>query len=101
MDNTRFYLGFNLVNGIGPARLDRLIDFCGSIDAAWRARPADVLAAGLDARSAHALRLAQRTVDLDTELERAAQAGIQLLTREHAAYKSICHPLLNQPLLRK
>ena len=86
MDNTRFYLGFNLVNGIGPARLDRLIDFCGSIEAAWRARPADVLAAGLDARSAHALRLAQRTVDLDTELERAAQAGIQLLTREHAAY---------------
>ncbi|MBK9945281.1 MAG: DNA-protecting protein DprA [Kouleothrix sp.] len=89
MDNTRFYLGFNLVNGIGPARLDRLIDFCGSIEAAWRARPADVLAAGLDARSAHALRLAQRTVDLDTELERAAQAGIQLLTREHAAYPAV------------
>jgi len=37
MDQTRYYLGFNLVNGIGPARLDRLIEYCGSIADAWQA----------------------------------------------------------------
>ncbi len=92
MDNTRYYLGFNLVSGIGPARLDRLIERCGSLEAAWRAKPIDVLAAGLDTRSYHALLAAQRTIDLDAELERAERAGVTLVSREHPAYP----PLLAQ-----
>jgi DNA processing protein len=86
MDNTRYYLGFSIVNGIGPARLDRLIDRCGSVDAAWRATLADMQAAGLDRRGAEALVRAQRTLDLDAELERAERAGVQLVSREHPDY---------------
>ena len=86
MNNTRYYLGFNIVNGIGPARLDRLIERCGSIEAAWRAGLPDMIAVGLDAKICAALLQAQRTLDLDAELDRAARAGIQLLTREDAGY---------------
>lgn len=86
MNQTRFYLGFNLVNGIGPARLDRLIERCGSIEAAWRAGPSEMMAAGLDAKTAEALLKAQRTLDLDAELERTERAGVQLLTRDDADY---------------
>lgn len=86
MNNTRYYLGFNIVNGIGPARLDRLIERCGSIEAAWRAKLPDMIAAGLDAKICTALIQAQRTLDLDAELERAERAGIQLLTRDDAGY---------------
>ena len=86
MNNTRYYLGFNMVYGIGPARLDRLIERCGSIEAAWRAGLPDMIAAGLDAKICAALLKAQRTLDLDAELERAERAGIQLLTREDAGY---------------
>src|SRR5215212_3983268 len=86
MDNTRYYLGFNIVNGIGPARMDRLIERCGSIEAAWRASFADMQAAGLDARRTAALVKAQRTVDLDAEQERADRAGMELVTREHPGY---------------
>ncbi len=32
--HTRYYLGFNLVSGIGPTRLTRLIERCGSVEAA-------------------------------------------------------------------
>jgi len=86
MDDTRFYLGFNLVNGIGPARLDRLIEYCGSIEAAWQIAPADALAAGLDAKTAAALMKARRTLDLDAELERVERAGVRLVTRDDAGY---------------
>jgi DNA processing protein len=86
MNHTRYYLGFNLVNGIGPARLDRLIEFCGSVEAAWRADTAEMMAAGLDAKTAAALLKAQRTIDLDAELERVEHAGMQLITREDAGY---------------
>jgi len=86
MNNTRYYLGFNMVNGVGPARLDRLIERCGSIEAAWRAGLPDMIASGLDTKTCEALLKAQRTLDLDAELERAERAGIQLLTRDDAGY---------------
>jgi DNA processing protein len=86
MNHIRYYLGFNLVNGIGPARLDRLIERCGSIEAAWRAQSAELIAAGLDAKTAAALVKAQRTLDLDAELERVERAGVRLISREDASY---------------
>lgn len=86
MEQTRYYLAFNLVNGIGPARLDRLIEQCGSLADAWRADIAEWRAAGLDDKSVAALAQARRTLDLDAELERVDRAGISLVTREDAAY---------------
>ena len=49
MQDIHYYLGFNLVNGIGPARLDRLIAFFGSLAEAWQAELGDLQLAGLDA----------------------------------------------------
>lgn len=86
MDQTRYYLGFNCVSGIGPARLDRLIAHCGSIEAAWFASQAELLAAGLESKAVAGLLAARGRIDLDAELERAERAGVQLVTREHAAY---------------
>jgi DNA processing protein len=100
MDSTRYYLGFNIVNGIGPARMERLIERCGSIEAAWGASLADMQAAGLDPRRAEALLKAQRTLDLDAELERAERAGIRLISREHPNYPAVlAHIPAAPPLL--
>jgi DNA processing protein len=88
MDHTLYYLGFNLVYGIGPARLERLIDYFGSIEAAWHADLLALAAAGLDAKAAEALYTTRRTVDLDAEMERVERAGLRLLTREDAGYPS-------------
>lgn len=51
MDDLLYSLGFNLVPGIGPACLDRLIVHCGSLEAAWYATTGDMMTAGLDGRS--------------------------------------------------
>jgi DNA processing protein len=84
--NLRYYLGFNRVAGIGPIRVRRLIEICGSAQAAWRASAAAMQAAGLDARSSKALREAQRTLDLDAEVQRVKQAGVGMLCIEDAHY---------------
>lgn len=78
--DARYYLGFNLVPGIGPMRLARLIERCGSVEAAWHAGPGELTAAGLDARSSAALLETRRHCNLDAELERAAAARVRLLT---------------------
>jgi DNA processing protein len=89
---TRYYLGFNLVPGVGPARLARLIERCGSVEAAWHADAFDLAAAGLDVRSSAALAAAQQSLDLDAELARVNNADVQLLTLEDDAYP----PLLRE-----
>jgi DNA processing protein len=86
MQHTHYYLGFNMVNGIGPARLDRLIEHYGSIEAAWHADLGGMHAAGLDAKTSTALLAARRTLDLSAERERIEQAGIQLITRDDDGY---------------
>ena len=46
-DDIGYWLGFNLVPGIGPKRLRALLDHCGEIGAAWHANVATLRAAGL------------------------------------------------------
>ncbi|WP_298815922.1 DNA-processing protein DprA [Chloroflexus sp.] len=77
MDDTiRYYIGFNLVPGIGPLRLGRLIERCGSVAAAWHASDTAMIAAGLDARSIASLKAARQTLDLHAELARLRAADV-------------------------
>lgn len=100
MDTTGYYLGFNRVNGIGPARLERLIERLGSVEAAWRAAPGELMAAGLDPKAIEALVAARRTIDLDDELERVDRAGLRALTREHPDYpENLAHIPLAPPVI--
>ena len=75
-DVIRYYIGFNLVPGIGPLRLARLIERCGSVAAAWHADETMMIAAGLDARSMAGLQEARQRIDLDAELERLRAVGV-------------------------
>lgn len=99
MDDTHYYLGFNLVPGIGPARLDRLIAFFGSLEEAWHAEPSDLMMAGLDGRTVDALLAVRRTRDLEVDVERATSAGIRLISRDDPAYPSLLRQLVNGPPL--
>ncbi len=97
--HTRYYLGFNLVPGVGPARLARLIERCGSVEGAWHADAFDLAAAGLDARSSAALAAAQQRLDLDHELERVIRHEVQLLTLEDPAYPALLREAPGAPPL--
>jgi DNA processing protein len=98
--NLPYYLAFNMVNGIGPARLARLVERCGSIEAAWNATPHTLMQAGLDARSSAALLAARRTLDLDAEQARAERLGVRLLCIEDPDYPTLLsHAPSAPPLL--
>ncbi|NJK80361.1 MAG: DNA-protecting protein DprA [Chloroflexaceae bacterium] len=96
---TQYYLGFNLVPGIGPLRLARLIERCGSVEAAWQASAADLLAVGIDARSSAALAAARQQIDLESELERIAALGVRLVALEDPDYPALLAQLETAPPL--
>lgn len=100
MDNdTLYYLGFNLVPGIGPTRLDRIIAQCGSLAAAWEARPADFAAAGLGVRTAEAFGRVRRSLDLEAEYERVLAHGVDLVARGDARYPPLLAEAPGAPFL--
>lgn len=96
MNYPRYWIGFNLVKGIGPAKIRQLLDAFGDLATAWCAAPEALREAGLDKRSIEQLLAVRTGMDLDVVLERLDQLGTQVLTWEDAAYPSnlrqIAHP---------
>lgn len=82
----RYWIGFNLVKGIGPAKVRRLLDYFGDLAAAWSAEPDELHACGLDRRALESLLAVRAGVDLDLILRRIEQLGLQVLTWDSPDY---------------
>jgi DNA processing protein len=86
MDPRAYWVGFNLVRGIGAVRLRLLLDFFGSLETAWQA-PADALsAAGLSQKIIENL-VKVRTENLaERAWEYTRRKGIDVLTWDDPTY---------------
>jgi len=82
----RYWVGFNLVKGIGAVRLQALRDHFGDLSLAWQAPLAALEAAGLSPKLAERVAQVRRGVNLDDYLARLEAQGIQVLTWEDEAY---------------
>ena len=97
MDSLRYWLGFNMVPGIGPVRLRTLLDCFGDIKSAWHASPHALREAKLDRRSLRNLIKARKQVDLDKELRKVEKAGVQVLTWRSQDYPTLLSQLPDAP----
>lgn len=86
MEYLAYWIGFNKVRGIGPARLRALLDMFGDVEAAWRASGQALRDAGLDRRSVDNLLAARSELDLAAELARVQRAGVTALTWDDPRY---------------
>lgn len=94
-----FWLGFNLVPGVGPVRFRRLLAHFGSAEAAWRASPRDLAAAGLDPRTVDAIATHRPRIDLDRAMGRVERADARILTWDDPAYPGLLKNLADAPPL--
>jgi DNA processing protein len=86
MDPKAYWVGFNLVKGIGAVRLRALLDHFGNLEVAWEA-PVDVLeAAGLSARLVQNLIAIRSQVRLDVLMERIERQDIRVITWDDETY---------------
>ena len=97
MDNKLYWVGFNHVRGIGPARLRLLLDAFGDVKSAWDAAPANLADAGLPAGVVEAVVDTRRQLSLEAVGERIARLGIQVLTWEDEAYPRRLAEIDNPP----
>ncbi|HEY70287.1 MAG TPA: DNA-protecting protein DprA [Anaerolineae bacterium] len=85
-DKKRYWVGFNRVYGIGPARLDRLLTVFGDIEDAWNASPSNLGRAGLSPSLVNELIETRSRLDLDEEMGRLQEAGFQIITWQDPDY---------------
>ncbi len=96
-DPRRFWVGFNLVKGIGPVRLKALLDAFGDAEHAWHA-PADrLLAAGLSPKLVSRLQEVRAHTDLDALWQRIQAQHIRVLTWLDAEYPARLRDLDTAP----
>ena len=99
MPDMKYWLGFNLVKGIGPAKVQALLDYYGSLANAWQANEFELQKIGLDKRAITIFLKTRQEIDLDTELARLERANISLLTWETEKYPSYLREIPNPPPL--
>ncbi len=86
MDDKKYWVGFNLIKGIGAVRMQGLIAYFGDLESAWKANPADLAQAGLGSKVIERVLQARANVDLDQVWGKIQSQGIQILTWEDETY---------------
>lgn len=86
MDDKKYWIGFNLIKGIGAVRMQGLIAYFGDLESAWSASPVDLAGAGLGLKLIERVIAARERVDLDKVWEKIEMQGIKILTWQDEAY---------------
>lgn len=86
MDDKKFWVGFNLIKGIGAVRMQGLVSYFGDLESAWKSQPGELAAAGLGLKLIERVVQARDSVNLDKVWERIEKQGIKILTWQDEAY---------------
>ncbi|RME56031.1 MAG: DNA-protecting protein DprA [Caldilineae bacterium] len=97
MERQAYWIGFNCVPGVGPARLAALLEVCDDIEAAWKAPIQQLRQAGFDRRTLESMLAVRRTIDLEAEWARVQRAGVRVFTWEDPDYPANLRQLPGAP----
>jgi len=92
-----YWIAFTRVNGVGPVRFRRLLDYFGSMREAWQAGAEALAQAGLEARTVEAVRAAQASVIPEREVERLERAGVKAITWQDTSYPERLRQIYSPP----
>lgn len=86
MEERKYWVGFNLVHGIGAVRLQALIDHFGSAADAWQGNGEELREAGLGPRVVQRFLEVRESINPDQLWDRIVSQGIQILTWDDSIY---------------
>ena len=80
MDDLAYWIGFNIVSGVGPARFKALQHYFGDLKSAWEAGTEELQRAGLDRRTIANLLATREKISLAEEVEKVTRVGARVIT---------------------
>ena len=95
--NVKYWVGFNIVPSIGPAKVRALLDHFGDLETAWHADSGALKQAGMDRRALYNLSRVRSQIDLDAEMAKLDKHHVTVLTWEDDAYPSLLKQIYAPP----
>lgn len=99
MSEQKYWLGFNYVSGIGPAKIQALLGHFGSLEKAWQATDELLRDIGFDTRTIQSLNEVRSGFDLDKYLQKVESSGAQVVTWESPEYPDMLREIPAAPPL--
>lgn len=99
MSDLKFRLGFNIVKGIGPAKMNALQGYFGDFERAWHATELELNKIGVDRRTIRSFLETRKTLDLDAAMAKVDAANVTLLTWDSSTYPSYIRNIPGSPPL--
>ena len=97
MNDLKYWLGFTLVKGIGPAKLRALWDHFGTLELAWNANEKALHRLGLGQADTENLLTTRTTLNLDKEWDKLQTHNVQILTWDNPGYPRYLAETPNAP----
>ncbi len=97
--DVRYWIGFQRIPGIGPARLASLLELFDSVESAWCASISDLTAAGVNPTMADNIVRARERIDLDGEMTRLTRSGITAIPLDDHRYPRLLLQIPHPPTL--
>ena len=96
-EDIKYWVGFNIIPGIGRVRLTQLENYFGNLEDAWKATSADLKHAGLDSSSIHAVTSWRSKTSLEEEMEKLDRYGVKVLTWHDPDYPARLKEIYDYP----
>ncbi len=98
-ERTKYWVGFNHIRGIGPVRLERLLQHFGDIRSAWEARSYQLTSAGLSDSLSRQLIQTRKNICLEELMETILEAGIKVYYWDHPNYPERLRRITQSPFV--
>jgi DNA processing protein len=86
MNDKKYWIGFNLIKGIGAVRMQNLVAYFGDLESAWAANANELSASGLGAKLVEKVISARKDINLDQVWAKIEAQGIKILTWADGEY---------------
>ncbi|MDD5127258.1 MAG: DNA-processing protein DprA [Dehalococcoidales bacterium] len=98
-NDLKYWVGFNIIPGIGRVKFSQLEQHFGALETAWQAPAAELKRAGLDNSIIDEIVSWRGKIDLDEEMEKLACLGVQTITCHDGAYPARLKEIYDYPPL--
>ena len=99
MSDLKYWLGFNYISGIGPAKVQALLGQFGSLEKAWLATPGQLQEIGFDTRAIQSFVEARESLDLDAYEAAVERNGARVVTWQDSHYPEMLREIPASPPL--